>query len=162
VIVPLPFACDVCGTQQTNPKNWYVALLGIPFVLGPWSQTKALAHGVTHLCSNGCAAIALQRWMDDPTNRDTASLARNEEAKEVSKSALHNRPTPEELHARLGQPGPRWLSGYSDYEEGLGSVPAGVRAPSDVAMQHLQTTYTAPRTIWDAAGTRPSSDKAKN
>ncbi len=64
-----PFSCDYCGTRKQASNNWCLRdLLLENFSIAKWNEAKA---GVEthdgkpqfeHICSETCAAKALNKW----------------------------------------------------------------------------------------------------
>lgn len=66
--------CDVCGKQQVNVEQWWIATeqcvpaldskRGQPtWKLTPWDNALAHSAESKHLCGAGCAHAYLDRWM---------------------------------------------------------------------------------------------------
>lgn len=72
------FTCDICGKSKGEANHWWMAALGsVPcfegsqdtreqrFTLMRWSKTDSQNPDMYHLCGQGCAMQAVERFMTD-------------------------------------------------------------------------------------------------
>jgi hypothetical protein len=68
------FTCDICGNRKGGSNQWWMVLLGdVPcfeegapnqrFTLMPWNPAESQNPEMYHLCGQGCALQALERFM---------------------------------------------------------------------------------------------------
>lgn len=68
------FICDICGTTKQSTNHWWLVTLGDVlcfdegqparhFSLVPWDTGASRNQGVFHICGEGCAIKALERFM---------------------------------------------------------------------------------------------------
>lgn len=68
------FTCDICGTSKLESNHWWMITLGdmpcfqedLParhFTLTPWDEDASRNPGIHHICGEGCATKALERFM---------------------------------------------------------------------------------------------------
>lgn len=68
------FTCDICGTTKLASNHWWMATLGDVlcfeegqparhFTLLPWNEDESRNPNVHHICGEGCATKALERFM---------------------------------------------------------------------------------------------------
>jgi hypothetical protein len=68
------FTCDICGKKKGDSNHWWMYVLGdVPcfdegqpsqrFTLLPWNFTESRNPEMHHLCGQGCAMQALERFM---------------------------------------------------------------------------------------------------
>ncbi len=67
------FTCDVCGKRKGDANHWWMVLLGeepgletepgMRFTLMPWDAAESQNPEVYHLCGQGCALQAMERFM---------------------------------------------------------------------------------------------------
>ncbi len=69
------FTCDVCGRKKIESNHWWMLVLGdVPcfeegqpaqrFTLMPWNKAESSNPDFYHLCGQGCAMQAMERFMD--------------------------------------------------------------------------------------------------
>lgn len=72
------FSCDICGTKKMESNHWWMVTLGDVlcfeegqparhFTLVPWNQAESRNQHVSHICGEGCATKALERFMSSGT-----------------------------------------------------------------------------------------------
>jgi hypothetical protein len=72
------FNCDICGKKKGEANHWWMVLLGdVPcydegqpamrFTLLPWNQAESRNREMYHLCGQGCAMKAMERFMTTGT-----------------------------------------------------------------------------------------------
>ncbi len=73
------FTCDICGKSKGEANHWWMAALGqVPcfeedgkdpreqrFTLMRWSRTESQNPDMYHLCGQGCALQAMERFMTE-------------------------------------------------------------------------------------------------
>ncbi len=69
------FTCDICGKNKGEANHWWMAALGpldspsgeeaARFTLMRWSRNKSQDADVYHLCGQGCAMHAMERFMNE-------------------------------------------------------------------------------------------------
>ncbi len=74
------FTCDICGKSKGEANHWWMAALGsVPcfesngghdlreqrFTLMRWSRTDSQNPDMYHLCGQGCAMQAMERFMTE-------------------------------------------------------------------------------------------------
>ncbi len=68
------FSCDICGKPKGEANHWWMALLppdekttATPerFLLMRWSRSESQGQGMYHLCGQGCALQAVERFMTE-------------------------------------------------------------------------------------------------
>ncbi|MGC8549677.1 MAG: hypothetical protein ACP5M4_08250 [Acidobacteriaceae bacterium] len=67
------FTCDVCGKRKGEVNQWWMVMLGdVPcfddgpgkrFTLMPWNPAESQNAEMYHLCGQGCALQAMERFM---------------------------------------------------------------------------------------------------
>ncbi|HVC91098.1 MAG TPA: hypothetical protein VND66_10805 [Acidobacteriaceae bacterium] len=68
------FTCDICGTAKLESNHWWMVTLGNVlcfeedqparhFTLLPWDNDESRNPKVHHICGEGCATKALERFM---------------------------------------------------------------------------------------------------
>ena len=67
------FTCDVCGKRKGDANHWWMVMLGnVPglddgakmrFTLMPWNPAEGQNPEIYHLCGQGCALQAMERFM---------------------------------------------------------------------------------------------------
>ena len=68
------FSCDICGKKKGEANHWWMVMLGdVPcweadqpnhrFTLFPWNAAESQNPEMYHLCGEGCAVQAMQRFM---------------------------------------------------------------------------------------------------
>jgi len=68
------FTCDICGKKKGDSNHWWMFVLGdVPcfdegqpgqrFTLLPWNFAESRNPEMRHLCGQGCAMQALERFM---------------------------------------------------------------------------------------------------
>lgn len=68
------FTCDICGKKKAEANHWWMVLLGdVPcyesdqphqrFTLLPWSPAESRNADMLHVCGQGCAIKAVERFM---------------------------------------------------------------------------------------------------
>jgi hypothetical protein len=68
------FTCDVCGKKKADANHWWMVLLGdVPcyeqdqphqrFTILPWNAAESRNTDMLHVCGQGCAMKALERFM---------------------------------------------------------------------------------------------------
>jgi hypothetical protein len=68
------FSCDICGRKKADANHWWMFMLGdVPcfdegqpsqrFTLLPWNFAESRRPEMRHLCGQGCAMQALERFM---------------------------------------------------------------------------------------------------
>ena len=68
------FTCDICGRKKGDANHWWMVLLGdVPcfdegqprqrFTLMPWNATESHSAEFYHMCGQGCAMQAMERFM---------------------------------------------------------------------------------------------------
>jgi hypothetical protein len=68
------FTCDICGKKKGEANHWWMVLLGdVPcydegqpgqrFTLLPWNAAESRNPAMYHLCGQGCAMKAMERFM---------------------------------------------------------------------------------------------------
>ena len=83
------FTCDICGKMKLESNHWWMVTLGDVFCfeadqppkhfsIVPWNAAESRNEDVHHICGEGCATKALERFMS------TGTLA-----KEVHRSPMH-------------------------------------------------------------------------
>lgn len=69
------FTCDVCGRKKMEANHWWMLVLGdVPcfeegqprqrFTLMPWNRAESGNPEFYHLCGQGCAMQAMERFMN--------------------------------------------------------------------------------------------------
>lgn len=72
------FSCDICGNKKMESNHWWMVTLGNVlcfeegqparhFTLVPWNQAESRNQNVFHVCGEGCATKALERFMSSGT-----------------------------------------------------------------------------------------------
>lgn len=72
------FRCDICGKLKLESNHWWmVKLANVPYVqdghhprqfaLVPWNSEESRDAKVHHICGEGCATKALERFMSSGT-----------------------------------------------------------------------------------------------
>ncbi|HTW45458.1 MAG TPA: hypothetical protein VMD58_07930 [Acidobacteriaceae bacterium] len=70
----MSFSCDICGKKKAEANHWWMAMLGdVPcfdegqpgqrFTLLPWNAAESRSQDMYHLCGQGCAMQAMERFM---------------------------------------------------------------------------------------------------
>ena len=68
------FTCDICGRKKSEANHWWMLMLGeVPcfeegqprqrFTLMPWNKAESGNADFYHLCGQGCAMQAMERFM---------------------------------------------------------------------------------------------------
>jgi hypothetical protein len=68
------FTCDICGKKKGEANHWWMVMLGdVPcydegqpgqrFTLLPWNAAECRNSEMYHLCGQGCAMKAMERFM---------------------------------------------------------------------------------------------------
>lgn len=80
------YTCDICGKKKGTSNHWWMLMLGeVPcydqgqpsqrFTLLPWSFAESRDACMLHLCGQGCAMQALERFMTNRTiERETTEV----------------------------------------------------------------------------------------
>ena len=69
------FTCDICGRKKLEANHWWMLVLGdVPcfeegqpgrrFTLMPWNKAESGNREFYHLCGQGCAMQAMERFMN--------------------------------------------------------------------------------------------------
>jgi hypothetical protein len=69
------FTCDICSSKKLESTHWWMLVLGdVPcfdegqpgqrFTLMPWNKAESGNPDFYHLCGQGCAMQAMERFMD--------------------------------------------------------------------------------------------------
>jgi hypothetical protein len=69
------FTCDICGRKKLEANHWWMLVLGdVPcfdegqprqrFTLMPWNKAESGNPDFYHLCGQGCAMQAMERFMN--------------------------------------------------------------------------------------------------
>jgi len=72
------FNCDICGKMKLESNHWWMVTLGNilcfeegqpsrHFTLIPWNVGESRNTNVHHICGEGCATKALERFMSNGT-----------------------------------------------------------------------------------------------
>ncbi len=72
------FSCDICGKSKGEANHWWMAMLVPPplengttgspegrFTLMRWSRSGSQNESMYHLCGQGCALQAMERFMTE-------------------------------------------------------------------------------------------------
>ncbi len=70
------FTCDICGKTKGEANHWWMASLGplpcfegdertLRFTLMRWNMTECRNPEIYHLCGQGCAMQAAERYMTE-------------------------------------------------------------------------------------------------
>ena len=70
------FTCDICGKTKGEANHWWMASLGAPplviedderlrFTLMRWHASESRSPDIYHLCGQGCAMQAAERFMTE-------------------------------------------------------------------------------------------------
>mgnify|MGYP001544478491 CR=1 FL=1 len=81
------FICDICGNIKLESNHWWMVSLGDVFcfeegqparhfTLVPWDAAESRNPKVHHICGEGCATKALERFMSSGTLSQEVSRAR--------------------------------------------------------------------------------------
>jgi hypothetical protein len=68
------FTCDICGKKKGEANHWWMVALGsvpcfdegqpgLRFTLLPWNAAESRNNEMYHLCGQGCAMKAMERFM---------------------------------------------------------------------------------------------------
>lgn len=68
------FTCDICSRKKSEANHWWMLVLGdVPcfeegqprhrFTLMPWNKAESGNRDFYHLCGQGCAMQAMERFM---------------------------------------------------------------------------------------------------
>ena len=79
------FTCDICGKTKGEANHWWMVALGaIPcfdadprntrFTLMPWNLLESRNPDMYHLCGQGCAMQAMERYMTEGAIDEMHSL----------------------------------------------------------------------------------------
>jgi hypothetical protein len=80
------YTCDICGKKKGEANHWWMMMLGaVPcfeegqpnhrFTLLPWNATESRNKEMRHLCGQGCAMKALERFMSNQiVERETVQV----------------------------------------------------------------------------------------
>jgi hypothetical protein len=74
VVWDVSFTCDICGKRKGDANHWWMVMLGdVPcyeegspnhrFSLMPWNPAESQNSELFHLCGQGCALQAMERFM---------------------------------------------------------------------------------------------------
>jgi hypothetical protein len=80
------FTCDICGRKKGESNHWWMISLGeVPcfeegqpnqrFTLMPWNPADSQNTGFYHVCGEGCAMQAMERFMTHGTILSENTLA---------------------------------------------------------------------------------------
>jgi hypothetical protein len=72
------FTCDICGKKKGEANHWWMVMMGeVPcfeegqpahrFTLLPWNMAESRNPDMYHLCGQGCAMQAMERFMTHGT-----------------------------------------------------------------------------------------------
>jgi hypothetical protein len=72
------FTCDICGKKKADANHWWMITLGeVPcfeadqpnqrFTLMPWNALESRNTSLYHVCGQGCAMKAMERFMSKGT-----------------------------------------------------------------------------------------------
>ena len=72
------YTCDICGKKKGEANHWWMLMLGdvrcydegqpnLRFTILPWNGTESRNTDMRHLCGQGCAMKALERFMTNRT-----------------------------------------------------------------------------------------------
>jgi len=72
------YTCDICGKKKGEANHWWMLMLGdVPcfeegqpnqrFTVLPWNSNESRNTEMRHLCGQGCAMKALERFMTNRT-----------------------------------------------------------------------------------------------
>ena|SRR5580698_1609091 len=72
------FTCDICGKKKGEANHWWMVMLGetphyeegqpgLRFILLPWNAADSRNASMYHLCGQGCAMKAMERYMTTGT-----------------------------------------------------------------------------------------------
>ncbi len=71
------FSCDICGKTKGEANHWWLAMLAphppetaesdARFTLLRWSRAESQGEAMYHLCGQGCAMQAMERFMTEGT-----------------------------------------------------------------------------------------------
>jgi hypothetical protein len=84
------FTCDICGKKKGQSNHWWMLVLGeVPcfeegqpnqrFTILPWNFAEARNPSMRHLCGEGCAMQALERFMTNQSLAINQANAREQE-----------------------------------------------------------------------------------
>lgn len=70
------FTCDICGKTKGEANHWWMASLGplpcfeddavaLRFTLMRWNAEESRNPAMYHLCGQGCAMLAAERYMTE-------------------------------------------------------------------------------------------------
>jgi hypothetical protein len=69
------FTCDICGKTKGEANHWWMASLGplpcfeddrnLRFTLMRWNMNESRNPEIYHLCGQGCAMQAAERYMTE-------------------------------------------------------------------------------------------------
>lgn len=68
------YTCDICGKKKGESNHWWMVMLGdvpcfdegqpgLRFTLLPWNAAESSSQDMYHLCGQGCAMQAMERFM---------------------------------------------------------------------------------------------------
>lgn len=91
------FTCDICGKKKGAANHWWMVLLGdVPcfdegqpgqrFTVLPWNAAESRNPDMYHLCGQGCAMAAMERFMN--TGAIETPEEEEAEAAEAAEAAL--------------------------------------------------------------------------
>ncbi|MGH9616293.1 MAG: hypothetical protein ACRD28_06080 [Acidobacteriaceae bacterium] len=72
------FTCNICGVVKLESNHWWMITLGNvfcfnqgqlsqQFTLAPWNDEESRNPDLYHVCGEGCAMKALERFMSSGT-----------------------------------------------------------------------------------------------
>ena len=72
------FTCDICGKPKLEANHWWMVTLGDVlcfedgqpsrhFSIVPWNSAESRNPKMRHICGEGCAMKALERFMSSGT-----------------------------------------------------------------------------------------------
>ena len=85
------FTCDICGRKKGDANHWWMVVLGdVPcfeegqsrqrFTLLPWNAAESRNAEFYHMCGQGCAMQAMERFITVSANAVVAILTLNASA----------------------------------------------------------------------------------
>ena len=81
------YTCDICGKKKGEANHWWMLATGEVgcwdegqpnqrFTILPWNDAESRNQEMRHLCGQGCATKALERFMTNQTiERDFEDVA---------------------------------------------------------------------------------------
>jgi hypothetical protein len=87
------FTCDICGRKKGDSNHWWMLTLGtVPcfeegqpnqrFTLMPWNLSESQNAEFYHVCGQGCAMQAMERFMTNGSILLDSALPGNAPARE--------------------------------------------------------------------------------